>query len=118
MDYVAIAEDAKQALTEDGMSVTIRKVVVGEYDPSTGSASNTVTDTVKQGLILPFGRGQAFFNGKPIVTNDERLLLEPSAVFEVTDSVLIGGVEYNIVSASPFHPAGITCLHDLHIRRS
>jgi hypothetical protein len=118
MDYAAIAEDAKQALTEDGISVTIRKVVVGEYDPATGSASNTVTETVKKGLVLPFGSGQTFFNGKPILTNDERLLLEPSAVFELTDSVLIGGIEYNIVSAVSIAPAGIKCLHDLHIRRS
>jgi hypothetical protein len=118
MNYTAIAAQAAQAISIAGQSVTIRKFTAGAYDPATGTASSTFTDTVTSGCLLPFGSGQTFFNGGQIITNDARLLLDPAADFAITDSVFVGGVEFNIVSNLYLNPAGVNCLHDLHLRRS
>ena len=116
-DYANLAKTSSRLVKNFGRAVTIRKYTQGSYDPNTGTASNTYADTVFNALTLNFGNGQTLHNGNQIQANDARLLLEPSAVFSITDKVFIGGIEWGIVSIGSLHPDGTELLHDLHIRR-
>ena len=119
MDYVRAAATSKRLLESFGMSrpITIRKTTVGAYDPTTGNAGSVTTNTIKHGVVLSFGSGQTLERGNAILANDSRLLLEPSAVFKVTDKIIIDGVQWGIISFADTNPAGIQVLYDLHIRR-
>lgn len=116
-NYTNLAKTSARLVKKFGRLVTIRNYIQGAYDTNTGTASNTYTDTVYNGVILKFGNGQTLFNGNQIQSNDARLLLDPSAVLSVTDKVLIGSVQWGIVSLSSLHPDSTELLHDLHIRR-
>lgn len=116
-DYATLAKTSARLIKKFGRAVTVRKYTQGAYDPNAGTTSNTYTDTVFNGVTLKIGNGQTLHNGNQIQANDARLLLEPSAVFSTTDKVLIGGVQWGIVSIGSLHPDGTELLHDLHIRR-
>ena len=119
MDYVKLAETSKRLLEKFGKKrpITIRKTVVGAYNPSTGSASSTVTDTIKHGVVLDFGKGATLERGNAILANDQRLLLEPSVDISVTDKVIIDGVQWGVISVNDCNPAGVPLIYDLHIRK-
>lgn len=119
MDYNRAAATSKRLLERFGnyRPITIRKSSIGAYNPLTGTASSTTTDTVKYGVVLPFGKGQTLERGNAILVNDSRLLLEPSSVFTVTDKLIIDGVMWGIVSPTEINPAGTPVLYDLHIRK-
>lgn len=116
-DYASLAKTSARLLKSFGRAVTVRKYTKGAYDPATGTASTTYTDTILNGVTLRFGKGQSLFNGNQIQANDARLLLDPKAVLNVADKIIIGGVQWGVVAISSLHPDGTELLHDLHIRR-
>lgn len=117
IDYTSIAGNALAALTGAGQNVTRRTYTTGAYDPATGIASSTTTDTTRKGVILDFGSGKTLERGTLIQVGDKRLLLDAEATVLPDDHFIIGGVEYSIVSIGEVNPAGICVLYDLHLRK-
>lgn len=118
IDYAAIAKSAKASLADAGQLVTRRAGTAGAYDPATGTAGVTVSDSQRTAVVLDFGAGQTMVRGVQIKGGDKRLLLEATgSAPDLTDRYVIGGNEYTVVSIGETNPAGVPVLYDLHLTR-
>lgn len=133
-DYAAMAETATELLTEFGQTVTRRAVINGEYDPATGTAGTTTSDTSRTGVILPFQSGITHMRGNMVQMGDAQLLLDPNGSVEMTDRYIldmrgslswygyfhgdVAAQEFSVVSYERLAPAGRTVLYTLHLRQS
>lgn len=115
-DYAKAAATALRLLTQFGRDVTVRSYTVGTYDPATGANSVTTSDVTKKGALLDFGAGKTLVNGGLIQVGDKRLLLESSAAPSPQAHIIVGSVEYVIISVGEVNPAGTPVLFDLHLR--
>ena len=114
--YNDLALTADDLLAEFGQPVTIRHTE-STYDPSTGSSSQTVTDTVTVGAKFPYG--DKAINGTLILSGDEQIYLSPVGVssLAVGDRVIFGADTYSIVRIKTIAPAGVAVVHELQVRR-
>jgi len=117
VDYAKLAATAKNMLTNNGQSVTVRTYTVGSYDPDSGTSTNTYTDSTRKGVLLDYGSGLTQVRGNLVETTDKKLLVDSDAAISQQDHVLINSVEYSIVSIGEINPAGTAVIYDLHIRK-
>lgn len=117
IDYANIAANALAALTDAGQDVTRRAYAAGAYDPATGAASITTTDTTRKGVIFDFGAGKTLERGALIQIGDKRLLLDATATATMTDHFIVGSDDYSVVSIGEVNPAGTPVLYDIHLRK-
>ena len=115
-NYTALAAQTVAILTTYGQPLTRRSYTLGVYDPATGAAATTTTDTKRTGVLLDFGVGVTLERGNLVQATDKRLLLEATAVVEPQDHFIVGGIVYTIVSVGEVNPAGTRVLYDLHVR--
>lgn len=115
-DYANDVALAEELLAEYGRSITLRHYTIGTYDPTTGSNTPITSDATVTGVVLDFGSGQTTERGTLIQGGDKRLLLPASAAPSLQDHVLIGGVEFTIVSIGEINPGGTSIIFDLHLR--
>lgn len=115
--YSDLASVANELLAEFGQSVTIRHRTSGAYDPATGSA--TVTTTDEAGNAAVFDYDTKHIDGTMIVRGDKYALLSPVGITapDTDDRLIVGGVEYSVVSVKTEAPAGTAVLHTVQIRR-
>ena len=116
MTYASNAATVLRLLTKYGQDVTLRSYTPGTYNPATGTATPTQTDTTRKGAIFDFGAGQTLERGTLIQGGDKRLLVDPTASINPQDHFIVGGVEYVIVSIGELNPAGTRILYDIHLR--
>jgi len=98
--YPGLAKTAKQLFKQFGKKITIKRVVVGEYNPTTGVPQ---TET----LFTPYGQVFAYRNseidGFNILTGDRRVVIAELGLGYVpnptTDMVVIDGEDHTIVSS-------------------
>ena len=115
-DYAKTATTALRLLTKFGRDVVRRNYSVGVYDPATGANAVTYADTTWKGALLDFGAGKTLERGSLIQVGDKRLLLEAGATPQLEDHMIVGTVEYAIISVGEVNPAGTSVLFDLHLR--
>lgn len=103
---MTIEPDLRQLINDIGKALTLRKVSEGAYNPATGAAINTTTDTPVYGLVLNYKDGQ--FDGDIIQRGDRKIVLRASdsVVPEVQDLVIDGSDEYRIVNVRQIEQAG------------
>ena len=116
-NYSEIAANAIETLTEFGRDVTRRSYTAGTYDYTTGSMPNTTADTTRKGVMFSFGAGKTVERGTLIQAGDQRLLLDATAVVNLQDHFIVGGVEYVVMSIDEVSPAGTVVLYDIHLRK-
>ena len=102
-------------LTTHGQDVTLRAYTVGAYDPATGASTPSTADTTRRGAILPLG-GTIQIRGTLIQATDKRLLLDAEGEVSNQDHLIVGTVDYSIVSLEAVDYKGTTVLYDLHLR--
>lgn len=120
MDYLSLKEGAvPQAFKSVGQPAILRRIVAGTVDPIT----STVTDEVS--TDYPCDAVESEFtiievDGTRIQAGDKKVFVSaPGSMPEpsTTDTLLLGSIEYNILSCRPISPAGITLLYTLQVRR-
>jgi len=115
-DYAELATLATDLLTEFGQAVTRRSYTAGAYNLATGTTTPTTADTSRIGALFDFTPNKTTERGTLIQTGDKQLLLDPTAAVSLQDHLIVGGVEYIIISVGEVNPAGTVVLYDLHVR--
>lgn len=103
---MTIEPDLRQLVNDIGKALTLRKVSEGAYDPATGLASNTNSDTSVKGMVLNYRDSQ--FDGDIVQRGDRKIVIRASdgVVPEVQDLVLDGSDNYRIVNVRQIEQAG------------
>lgn len=121
--YDRAAATALRMLEKYGQDVTHRAYTAGTYNPATGTAAPTTTDTTRKGALLSYGSGGASMarinttvRGELVQVSDKRLLLDGSAGVSPQDRIIVAGVEYVPVSIDDISPAGTRVMLDIHAR--
>lgn len=120
--YADMAAVADELLAELGVTVTLRTVSAGDYDPDTGTAALTTTDQTGNGALFDYGlhaSGQSFGEGTMIVSGDKNLLLSPVGITAPAagGKVIAAGVTWEIVSVKTTAPSGVPVLYEVQLRR-
>lgn len=115
-DYAALASKSAALLSKFGRDVTRRRVTRGAYDTSQGSAANAgQADATFKGALLDFGTREV--DGTLVKSTDKKLLLEASGAPLASDTFLVGGLEYAVVSVKEISPAGTPVLYEVQLRK-
>jgi hypothetical protein len=116
-DYAKSAATALRLLTKFGQPVTLRKQTAGAYDPATGTATITTSDTAGNAAILEFSDGERYQAGTTIQEGDKKALLNAAAVTPAPNDLLIAGsVTWTVLGVKTLAPAGTVVLYELHLR--
>ncbi|MDI2590026.1 hypothetical protein POF45_01085 [Pseudomonas sp. 681] len=117
--YDEMAVMALEMITEFGQPVTIRAVTVGEYDPDTGTAPETIAEQTAQGILLDF-TGQDFQNNSLIKVGDKKLKIAAQGlewVPNLLNKVIVQGRTWSIVPPlKEINPSGTPILYELQVR--
>ena len=102
-NWAAEAAFAAAAIADEGMPITVRRVVRGAFDPATGEHSEeSVVDTSAAGIYLATGKTQ-WLGGSQVLASDRIMLaaVEPG----IGDTVLADR-DWFVVAVEPISPAG------------
>ena len=114
--YGRAAATAFRLLEKYGQDVTHRAYTAGTYNPATGIAAPSTTDTTRKGALLAFGANTTTVRGELVQVSDKRLLLDGSAGVSPQDRIIVAGIEYTPVSIDDVSPAGVRVMLDIHAR--
>lgn len=116
--YANLAATAARLLAQFGQEVTLQPSAAATYDPASSVATAAAgADVARHGAIFDFGKGVTTVRGNLVQTTDRQLYLEPGVAPELSDTVLVGGEAFAIVSVGELNPGGTSVLYDLHLRR-
>jgi len=116
--YTRLAATAARLLKKYGGAVTLSQQDAAVYDPSSSTATpGTAVSQTRNAVLLDFGAGMTTVRGNLVQARDRRMYLEPGVAPKLSDSPVIGGVTYSIVSIGTIDPSnGKPVLYDLHVR--
>ena len=107
---------ASKVITKFGGEVTIRRITVGAYNTSTGTAAETTSDTVLRGVLEDVNVREV---NDLIQSGDKRLTVaaaDVAAVPSTADRVLIGGVTHQIIRVTTVEQDNTAITHELILR--
>ena len=107
---------ASKLMTKFGGEVTIRRVTVGAYNATTGTAAETTADTVVRGVLEDVNVREV---NDLIQSGDKRLTIAAAdlATAPVTaDRVLIGGITHQIIRVTTIEQDNTAITHELILR--
>lgn len=118
-NYQKSQDTATRLITKFGRTMTVRDIVEGAYDPSTGSTSITITDndTVGVEVNLPSNMlNEKLQDGSLVQLTDKMVLLKSLVAPTLTDRLVIGSEVFTISNIDKISPASIVVLYKLIIR--
>ena len=107
---------ASKVIAKFGGVVTINRVTAGVYNPTTGTASETVAGTVVRGVLEDVNVREV---NDLIQSGDKRLTVaaaDVAAVPSTADRVLIGGVTHQIIRVTTIEQDNTAITHELILR--
>ena len=107
---------ASKVITKFGGEVTIRRITVGAYNTSTGTAAETTSDTVLRGVVEDVNVREV---NDLIQSGDKRLTVaaaDVAAVPSTADRVLIGGITHQIIRVTTIEQDNTPITHELILR--
>lgn len=118
--YDEMAGVALDLIAEFGLTVTLRTVTPGGYDPDTSETSDdAITEQVGQGILLDY-TGQEFQENSLILQGDKKLKLAAKGLTSapsLLSKVIADGKTYSIVPPlKEINPAGTPLLYELQVR--
>lgn len=121
-DYAKAAARADASLRRKGGVVTLRREVLGEYDPGTGGPGpGSITDYASTGVKLNYNQDD--IDGTLIKQGDQQLLLSPlqrdgtkMPTPSTSDTILIGAKAYTIADVINLEPTDVALLYTLQLR--
>ncbi len=121
MDYERLTANAYRTLKNVGVSVTLTRAQVREYNPASSRAEALPVKSFS-GYGVRDQYGLTLVDNVTILSGDVRLYLafedNEAANPQAGDSVSISGGEvWNLVSVTPVRPANVTVLFDCQARK-
>jgi hypothetical protein len=107
---------ASKLMVKFGGEATIRRITVGAYNTSTGTAAETTSDTVLRGVLEDVSVREV---NDLIQSGDKRLTVaaaDVAAVPVTADRVLIGGVTHQIIRVTTIEQDNTAITHELILR--
>jgi hypothetical protein len=107
---------ASKVITKFGGEVTIRRITVGAYNTSTGTAAETTSDTVLRGVVEDVNVREV---NDLIQSGDKRLTIaaaDVAATPSTADRVLIGGITHQIIRVTTIEQDNEPITHELILR--
>ena len=107
---------ASKVITKFGGEVTIRRITVGAYNTSTGTAAETTSDTVLRGVLEDVNVREV---SDLIQSGDKRLTVaaaDVAAVPSTADRVLIGGITHQVIRVTTVEQDNEPITHELILR--
>lgn len=117
-DYTSLQNTADRLISKFGRSVTLRRVTAGTYDPSNLSVSgDSNADTTVTVAIMNYEERE--IDGSVIKRQDMRgyLAAKNTALPSVSDIIIDGSVQYQIVNIRELKPATTSLLYELQLRK-
>ena len=99
-----------------GGEATIRRVTVGAYNATTGTAAETTADTVVRGVMEDVNVREV---NDLIQSGDKRLTVaaaDVAAVPSTADRVLIGGITHQVIRVTTIEQDNTPITHELILR--
>ena len=107
---------ASKLMAKFGGVATIRRVTPGVYNPTTGTASESIADTELRGVLEDVNVREV---NDLIQSGDKRLTVAASdvaAVPSTADRVLIGGVTHQVIRVTTIEQDNEPITHELILR--
>ena len=107
---------ASKLMAKFGGTATIRRITIGAYNTSTGTAAETTSDTVLRGVVEDVNVREV---NDLIQSGDKRLTVaaaDVAAVPSTADRVLIGGVTHQIIRVTTIEQDNTAITHELILR--
>jgi hypothetical protein len=107
---------ASKLMVKFGGEATIRRITVGAYNTSTGTAAETTSDTVLRGVLEDVSVREV---NDLIQSGDKRLTVAAADVTTApvtADRVLIGGVTHQIIRVTTIEQDNTAITHELILR--
>ena len=107
---------ASKLMAKFGGTATIRRITVGAYNTSTGTAAETTSDTVLRGVVEDVSVREV---NDLIQSGDKRLTVaaaDVAAVPSTADRVLIGGVTHQVIRVTTVEQDNTAITHELILR--
>jgi hypothetical protein len=107
---------SSKLMSKFGGEVTIRRITVGAYNTSTGTAAETTSDTVLRGVVEDVSVREV---NDLIQSGDKRLTVAAADVATVpstADRVLISGVTHQVIRVTTVEQDNEPITHELILR--
>jgi hypothetical protein len=107
---------ASKLMVKFGGEATIRRVTVGAYNATTGTAAETTSDTALRGVLEDVNVREV---NDLIQSGDKRLTVAAADVTTApvtADRVLIGGVTHQIIRVTTIEQDNTAITHELILR--
>jgi hypothetical protein len=107
---------SSKLMSKFGGEVTIRRITVGAYNTSTGTAAETTVDTVLRGVVEDVSVREV---NDLIQSGDKRLTVaaaDVAAVPSTADRVLISGVTHQVIRVTTVEQDNEPITHELILR--
>jgi len=114
---------AGSLITKFGRDATLRKQT-NAYDPTTGLATNSNSDTAVKILTLPMSKARDTFSEELVATFDQFVIMSAQqtaaagVALATNDIVLIGSEVTRVVAFTPVEPAGIAVIYKIGLARA
>ena len=112
----SLRKTASKLMAKFGGTATIRRVVPGVYNPTTGTVSETTTDTVVRGVLQNINLREV---NDLIQASDKRLLIaaaDLSVVPTTQDRVIINGIIHQIIRVDTIEQDNTAITYELILR--
>jgi hypothetical protein len=107
---------ASKLMAKFGGTATIRRITIGVYNPTTGTAAETTSDTVLRGVLEDVNVREV---NDLIQSGDKRLTVaaaDVAAVPSTADRVLVGGVTHQVIRVTTVEQDNTAITHELILR--
>ncbi len=112
----SLRKTASKLVKKFGGDVTFKVITVGAYNPVTGTASETTSDTTIKGVLEDVSAREI---NDLVQAGDRRLTVaaaDLSAAPKISDKVSIGGVTHQIIRVSSVEQDNQAITHELILR--
>lgn len=107
---------ASKLMAKFGGAVTIRRVVPGVYNPTTGTVSEVTTDTAVRGVLEDVNLREV---NDLVQAGDKRLIIAATDIAfapSVAERVLIDGVTHQVVQVRTIEQDNLAITYELILR--
>ena len=107
---------ASKLMAKFGGVATIRRVTPGVYNPTTGTTTETIADTIVRGVLEDVNLREV---SGLVQVSDKRLTIaaaDVTAAPVTADRVLIGGITHQVISIKTIEQDNTAITHQLILR--
>lgn len=112
----ALRKAASKLMAKFGGVATIRRITIGAYDPATGTAAETTSDSVVRGVLEDVTKREV---NDLIQSGDKRLMVAAADLANApttADRVIIGGRSLQVIQVRTIEQDNIAITYELMLR--